>query len=110
MKAGGNNLGAGAVAGQSRPLAQTNDTVASTDTDTTSSETLAPLYERLPRGPHQLGADVVAENQRRRMHGAMVEAVAANGYGGTSVKQVVTLAPSTSSSRTSRNAFSRRWI
>lgn len=92
MKAGGNNLGAGAVAGQSRPLAQTNDTVASTDTDTTSSETLAPLYERLPRGPHQLGADVVAENQRRRMHGAMVEAVAANGYGGTSVKQVVTLA------------------
>lgn len=34
----------------------------------------------------------VAENQRRRMHGAMVEAVAANGYGRTSVKQIVTLA------------------
>jgi AcrR family transcriptional regulator len=34
----------------------------------------------------------VAENQRRRIHGAMVEAVAANGYGRTSVKQVVTLA------------------
>jgi AcrR family transcriptional regulator len=34
----------------------------------------------------------VAENQRKRMHGAMIEAVAANGYGRTSVKQVVTLA------------------
>jgi AcrR family transcriptional regulator len=56
------------------------------------TETLAPLYQRLPRGPHQLGADVVAQNQRRRMHGAMIEAVAANGYGRTSVKQVVTLA------------------
>jgi AcrR family transcriptional regulator len=54
--------------------------------------TLGPLYERLPRGPHRLGADAVAENQRRRMHGAMIEAVAANGYGRTSVKQVVTLA------------------
>lgn len=52
----------------------------------------APLYERLPRGPHRLGAEAVAENQRRRMHGAMIEAVAANGYGRTSVKQVVTLA------------------
>jgi TetR/AcrR family transcriptional regulator len=36
--------------------------------------------------------DEVAENQRRRMYGAMIEAVAANGYGRTSVKQVVTLA------------------
>jgi TetR/AcrR family transcriptional regulator len=34
----------------------------------------------------------VAENQRRRMCGAMIEAVAANGYGRTSVKQVLTLA------------------
>ena len=39
-----------------------------------------------------MGADAVAENQRRRMYGAMIEAVAANGYGRTSVKQVVTLA------------------
>ncbi len=53
---------------------------------------MAPLYERLPRGPHQMGPDEVAENQRRRMYGAMIEAVAANGYGRTSVKQVVTLA------------------
>jgi AcrR family transcriptional regulator len=34
----------------------------------------------------------VAANQRRRMYGAMIEAVAASGYGRTSVKQVVTLA------------------
>jgi TetR/AcrR family transcriptional regulator len=51
-----------------------------------------PLYKRLPRGPHQLGKGEVAENQRLRMYGAMVEAVATNGYGRTSVKQVVTLA------------------
>lgn len=54
--------------------------------------TLAPLYERLPRGPHQLDPGEVAENQRRRMYGAMVEAVATSGYGATSVKRVVTLA------------------
>lgn len=92
MKAGGNNLGAGAVAGQSRSPDQSASAASSTETGAMPPETLAPLYERLPRGPHQLSADVVAENQRRRMHGAMVEAVAANGYGRTSVKQVVTLA------------------
>lgn len=53
---------------------------------------VAPLYERLPRGPHQMGRGEVAENQRQRMLGAMVEAVASRGYGRTSVKQVVTLA------------------
>jgi AcrR family transcriptional regulator len=53
---------------------------------------MTPMYERLPRGPHRMGRGEVAENQRQRMHGAMVEAVAAHGYGGTSVKQVITLA------------------
>ncbi len=53
---------------------------------------MAPLYERLPRGPHQLKPLEVAKNQRRRMYGAMIEAVAASGYGRTSVKQVVMLA------------------
>src|ERR1041385_4860521 len=52
----------------------------------------APLYQRLPHGPHQLGQDAVVRNQRTRMHGAMIEAVAANGYERTSVKQVVGLA------------------
>jgi AcrR family transcriptional regulator len=39
-----------------------------------------------------MGRGEVAENQRQRMLGAMVEAAAANGYGGTSVRQVVSLA------------------
>jgi AcrR family transcriptional regulator len=51
-----------------------------------------PLYQRLPHGPHRLGTEEVVRNQRTRMHGAMIEAVAANGYEGTSVKQVVSLA------------------
>jgi AcrR family transcriptional regulator len=55
-------------------------------------ESVAPLYQRLPRGPHQLGPKAVAHHQRIRMHGAMVEAVASSGYGGTSVKQVIGLA------------------
>jgi AcrR family transcriptional regulator len=55
-------------------------------------EAVAPLYQRLPRGPHQLGPKAVAHHQRIRMHGAMVEAVASSGYSGTSVKQVIALA------------------
>jgi TetR/AcrR family transcriptional regulator len=39
-----------------------------------------------------LDPGAVAENQRRRMYGAMIEAVAASGYGRTSVKQILTLA------------------
>jgi TetR/AcrR family transcriptional regulator len=58
----------------------------------TGNGTLAPIYQRLPHGPHRLGADEVVRNQRRRMHGAMIEAVAENGYERTSVKQVVSLA------------------
>src|SRR3984957_20165449 len=52
----------------------------------------APLYERLPHGPHRLGVEAVARNQRSRKHGAMIEALATNGYEHTSVKQVVGLA------------------
>jgi len=52
----------------------------------------APLYQRLPHGPHRLGPDEVVRNQRTRMHGAMIEAVAHNGYERMSVKQVVGLA------------------
>jgi AcrR family transcriptional regulator len=57
-----------------------------------SKAAVAPLYDRLPHGPHRLGTEEVVRNQRQRMHGAMIEAVAANGYEGTSVKQVVSLA------------------
>jgi TetR/AcrR family transcriptional regulator len=53
---------------------------------------VAPIYERLPHGPHRLDHKEVVRNQRTRIHGAMVEAVAASGYERTSVRQVVGLA------------------
>ncbi len=53
---------------------------------------VAPLYERLPHGPHSLDHRQVISHQRARIHGAMVEAVAENGYAQTSVRQVVELA------------------
>jgi AcrR family transcriptional regulator len=56
------------------------------------TEGFAPLYQRLPRGPHHLAPNEVARHQRIRMHGAMVEAVATDGYEGTRVKQVIALA------------------
>ena len=52
----------------------------------------APLYARLPRGPHRLDRRTVARHQRLRIHGAMVQAVAADGYDAVSVRQVVALA------------------
>jgi AcrR family transcriptional regulator len=93
VKEGVDNRAGGAAARRARPSAGAGVPArAPQGEDAESGSELAPLYERLPRGPHRLGADAVAENQRRRMHGAMIEAVAANGYGRTSVKQVVTLA------------------
>ncbi len=56
------------------------------------TRSIAPLYQRLPRGPHHLEPTEVARHQRLRMHGAMVEAVALNGYANTSVKQIIGLA------------------
>src|SRR3979490_221775 len=53
---------------------------------------LAPLYRRLPPGPHRLERAEGLRHQRMRMHGAMVEAVAADGYQGTSVREVIALA------------------
>jgi AcrR family transcriptional regulator len=57
-----------------------------------SAGSVAPLYARLPHGPHRLDHTQVVHHQRARIHGAMVEAVAANGYAGTSVRKVVGLA------------------
>lgn len=56
------------------------------------TRSIAPIYQRLPRGPHSLNSKEVVRHQRLRMHGAMVEAVASCGYAGTSVKQVIGLA------------------
>jgi AcrR family transcriptional regulator len=53
---------------------------------------VAPLYKRLPHGPHRLDRDQVLLHQRARIHGAMVEAIARSGYNETSVKQVIGLA------------------
>jgi AcrR family transcriptional regulator len=53
---------------------------------------IVPIYARLPRGPHPLGAPGVAHNQRIRIHGGMIEAVTTRGYSQTSVKLVVGLA------------------
>ena len=53
---------------------------------------IAPLYKRLPHGPHRLPRAAVIRHQRARIHGAMVEAVAQSGYWGASVKQVIGLA------------------
>jgi AcrR family transcriptional regulator len=93
---GGENLGSGALAprgSRSTRAARAGKSSGAIDGDMmTSRDTMAPLYKRLPRGPHQMDPGEVAENQRKRMHGAMIEAVAASGYGRTSVKQVVTLA------------------
>ena len=52
----------------------------------------APLYKRLPRGPHRLGRHAVAQHQRLRIHGAMVQALASDGYDPLSVREVIALA------------------
>jgi TetR/AcrR family transcriptional regulator len=57
-----------------------------------SAPRVAPLYKRLPHGPHRLQRNEVVLNQRARIHGALIEAVAHDGYEGTSVKQVIELA------------------
>jgi AcrR family transcriptional regulator len=53
---------------------------------------IVPMYARLPKGPHRLGATGVARNQRLRMHGGMIEAVTTRGYRQTSVRHVIGLA------------------
>jgi AcrR family transcriptional regulator len=57
-----------------------------------STQKIVPIYPRLPRGPHPLGAPGVVRNQRTRIHGGMIEAIAMRGYRQTSVKLVIGLA------------------
>jgi AcrR family transcriptional regulator len=57
-----------------------------------AAQAIAPIYKRLPKGPHGITATGVAHHQRIRMHGAMIEAIATRGYGNTSVKHVIGLA------------------
>ncbi len=53
---------------------------------------ISSLYQRLPHGPHSLDREEVLRHQRRRIHGAMIEAVARSGYHGASVKEIIGLA------------------
>jgi AcrR family transcriptional regulator len=50
------------------------------------------VYRRLPHGPNGMSRDEVARNQRARMYGAMIEAVAERGYSRTTVAHVIGLA------------------
>jgi AcrR family transcriptional regulator len=53
---------------------------------------LSPLYQRLPHGPSGMERGEVERNQRTRLCGAMVEAVARKGYERTTVAHVIALA------------------
>jgi AcrR family transcriptional regulator len=53
---------------------------------------VSPIYKRLPPGPHQLARGEVVRHQRIRIHGAMIEAVAEDGFLSTTVRQIVGLA------------------
>jgi AcrR family transcriptional regulator len=55
-------------------------------------ERTAPIYKRLPCGPHSFDARDISRHQRARIHGAMVEAVCRSGYENVSVKDVISLA------------------
>ncbi len=57
-----------------------------------TTKAIMPIYARLPKGPHGLGATGVAHNQRIRMHGGMIEAITTRGYEETSVRLVIGLA------------------
>jgi AcrR family transcriptional regulator len=62
------------------------------DREPRPAQAIAPIYKRLPKGPHGITPKGVAHHQRIRMHGAMIEAVAMRGYRNTSVKHVIGLA------------------
>ena len=50
------------------------------------------LFPVLPLGRQVMSPDHNAFNQRARLRGALVAAVAQNGYAGTTIKQLVSLA------------------
>ncbi len=59
---------------------------------TASRERIDPIYRRLPRGPHGLGAAAIRAHQRARIQGALVRAVERGGYEGLTVREVIALA------------------
>jgi AcrR family transcriptional regulator len=63
------------------------------------STTVQATVDRLPRGPHSLSRAQVVEHQRERMLAAVVGAVAAKGYGSTTIGDI------TGRARVSRDTF-----
>lgn len=51
-----------------------------------------PLFPRLSGGPSGMAPERVAQHQKARLEGAMVEAVARHGFAGTTLRELVTLA------------------
>jgi AcrR family transcriptional regulator len=51
-----------------------------------------PIFPRLASGPRKMEAEDVARNQRGRLQGAMVEAVARHGFQDTTLRELVSLA------------------
>ena len=51
----------------------------------------APLYRRLPHGPHGMDREDVARHQRARLYGGMIESIAQRGYSRTTVAHVIGL-------------------
>jgi AcrR family transcriptional regulator len=60
-------------------------------TDSASQPT-KPLFPQLSGGPRRMPAERVAQHQKARLQGAMVEAVARHGYAGTTLRELVGLA------------------
>ena len=56
------------------------------------SQSIRPIFPRLASGPRKMDAEQVARNQRGRLQGAMVEAVARFGYADTTLRELVSLA------------------
>jgi AcrR family transcriptional regulator len=57
-----------------------------------TDDQLTSLYQRLPHGPNGMERSEVERNQRSRLFGAMIEAVARKGYQRTTVANVIALA------------------
>jgi AcrR family transcriptional regulator len=56
------------------------------------SASIQPIFPRLSSGPRKMDAEQVARNQRGRLQGAMVEAVARHGFHETTLRELVSLA------------------
>jgi len=56
------------------------------------SAPVQPLFPRLSGGPSGMAPERVAQHQKARLEGAMVEAVARHGFAGTTLRELVTLA------------------